>query len=441
VTLMSSNAAVAGVLANVTVPAGSASAGFTVTTSTVSASTAVTISASFAGIVRTAVMTVIPLSNLANIAGIAKVTVSSENTSTGQLGIKAVDGVIDGYPGNYTKEWATVSQMAGAWIQLDWSSGATISQVILHDRPNLTDNISSGTLMFSDGSSVPVGTLPSDGTGLSVLFSARTVQWVRFRVDSAVGMNTGLAEIEVWSFTGASSVLSAVSLNPTSVTGGITSQGSVALSGPAPSGGASVTLMSSNAAVAGVLANVTVPDGSTGAGFTVTTSTVSAATAVTISASFAGTTKTAVLTVTPPLSNSTSIAGAAKVTVSSENASTGQLGIKAVDGVIDGYPGNYTKEWATVGQLAGAWIQLDWSSGAIISQVILHDRPNLTEDIRSGTLLFSDGSSVSIGILPNDGTGLTVAFTPKTVQWMRFRVDSAMGISIGLAEIEVRGSL
>ena len=33
---------------------------------------------------------------------------------------------------------------------------------------------------------------------------------------------------------------------------------------------------------------------------------------------------------------------------------TGQLVSKAVDGVADGYPGDYTREWATVGQGAGA---------------------------------------------------------------------------------------
>ena len=72
-----------------------------------------------------------------------------------------------------------------------------------------------------------------------------------------------------------------------------------------------------------------------------------------------------------------------------------------------------------------------------ISKIILHDRINLTENIRAGTLLFSDGTSVSVGTLPNDGTGLTVGFSQKTVQWVRFRVDSAVGGNIGLAEIEV----
>jgi len=129
----------------------------------------------------------------------ATVTVSSENTSTDQLGIKAVDGVIAGYPDDPTKEWATVGELAGAWITLTWGGqNRTVSSVVLYDRPNLTDHVLSGTLLFSDGSSIAVGALPNDGTGLSVIFSSRTVTWVTFRVDSAVGTDIGLAEIEVY---------------------------------------------------------------------------------------------------------------------------------------------------------------------------------------------------------------------------------------------------
>ena len=36
---------------------------------------------------------------------------------------------------------------------------------MLYDRPNLTDNITSGTLSFSDGSTVAVGALLGERTG------------------------------------------------------------------------------------------------------------------------------------------------------------------------------------------------------------------------------------------------------------------------------------
>src|SRR5439155_6338865 len=73
-------------------------------------------------------------------------------------------------------------------------------------------------------------------------------------------------------------VASALSLNPASVTSGATSTGTVTLSAGAPTGGAAVTLSSSNTAVATVPPTVTVPAGAMSANFTVSTSAVAAST-------------------------------------------------------------------------------------------------------------------------------------------------------------------
>jgi hypothetical protein len=101
--------------------------------------------------------------------------------------------------------------------------------------------------------------------------------------------------------TGNSAVtLSSLTLNPTTVVGGAPSTGTVTLSGPAPSGGAVVSLTSDNPSVARVPATVTVSAGQTTASFTATTSAVSTATRVTITASYATSRVTATLTVNPP---------------------------------------------------------------------------------------------------------------------------------------------
>ena len=92
--------------------------------------------------------------------------------------------------------------------------------------------------------------------------------------------------------------LSSVSLSPSSVTGGISSTGTVTLNSAAPAGGAVVTLTSSNTAVATVPASVTVAAGATTATFTVITTTVSSTTPVTISGNYNGT-ENASLTVNP----------------------------------------------------------------------------------------------------------------------------------------------
>ena len=101
----------------------------------------------------------------------------------------------------------------------------------------------------------------------------------------------------------ASLTLSSVTLTPTTVNGGVPSTGLVTLSGAAPSGGAAVTLSSSNTSVATVPASVTVPAGASSARFPVATTAVSSQTAVTISASYgSGSQQSAVLTVTPATS-------------------------------------------------------------------------------------------------------------------------------------------
>jgi Subtilase family len=92
--------------------------------------------------------------------------------------------------------------------------------------------------------------------------------------------------------------LTSLTLNPGSVTGGSPSTGSVALSAPAPSGGAVVSLSSSDRALAALPAAVTIAAGATGASFAVTTSAVTASRAVSISATYAGVTQTGSLMVT-----------------------------------------------------------------------------------------------------------------------------------------------
>jgi hypothetical protein len=93
--------------------------------------------------------------------------------------------------------------------------------------------------------------------------------------------------------------LSSLSLNPTSVTGGNSSTGTVTLSGAAPAGGATVALSSSNTAAARTPSSVTVAAGATSATFTVSTSAVASSTTVTISGTYSGATRSASLTVTP----------------------------------------------------------------------------------------------------------------------------------------------
>lgn len=91
--------------------------------------------------------------------------------------------------------------------------------------------------------------------------------------------------------------LTSLSLAPSTVRSGSSSQGTVTLSGPAPAGGVQVNLASSNTSVATVPASVTVAAGASAATFAVQTRKVKTSTSVTISASSGTVTKQAVLVV------------------------------------------------------------------------------------------------------------------------------------------------
>ncbi|MEW6607483.1 MAG: PIG-L family deacetylase [bacterium] len=139
--------------------------------------------------------------DFSNIAFLSTVTVSSENTSTTQLGTKAVDGIVDVFynPENYLGEWVSNSEGTGAWIKLDWGKPYLIDKIILRDRMNLDDWITGGTLIFSDKTlKIKVGALPNNSAEAVITFPPKRISWVKFVIDSCKGLNSGLAEFEVY---------------------------------------------------------------------------------------------------------------------------------------------------------------------------------------------------------------------------------------------------
>jgi uncharacterized repeat protein (TIGR02543 family) len=461
-----------------------------------------------------------------NIAPLAAVTASTQNTSTGQTAVKAVDGAITGYPGDYTKEWATINQGAGAWFNLVWSTPYSVSQVVLYDRPNLNDNITGATLAFSDGSSIAVGPLNNDGTATTYTFPAKVTTSLRMTV-TGVSSSTGavgLSEIQVFgtpavttqytlSTSAAPSGSGSITANPNSpsypsgtrvvltaapVTGysfsgwsggasGTTNPQAVTIGGDlsitahfTPLPGTLVVTPGTDTTFIGALGGPFIPSSATytlqnPGNTTITWSALQNATWATLSSNggslapgatamvkisvnaaaatltqgwnlvtFTNATNGSgnttrmlnLLTIYPP-----NIAPLATVTASTQDTTTGQTAAKAVDGVTDGYPGDYTKEWATIRQGAGAWLNLAWSAPYIVNQVVLFDRPNLNDNITGATLSFSDGTSIAVGPLTNDGTATTYTFPPKVTTSVRMTVtgvSSSTG-AVGLSEIAVFG--
>jgi len=151
---------------------------------------------------------------------------------------------------------------------------------------------------------------------------------------------------------------------------------------------------------------------------------------------------TVTITVTAPGGTDTNLALVATATASSQNTSTSQLASSAIDGVISGYPNDVTAEWATEGGGVGSWLLLTWATSYTLDHVVLYDRPNLNDQITSGTLTFSDATSVSFGSLPNDASsGLTVSFPAKITTSLKMTVTgvSSTTVNIGLAEIQAWG--
>ena len=196
-------------------------------------------------------------------------------------------------------------ETASGWQEVDFSTPVAISAntvyVASYHAPNGGYSIDRNYFANAGYDNAPLHALKDGASGGDGVFL--------YGANPGFPINTYLST-NYWVdvvFTAAAGpvALSSVTLNPVSVTGGNPSTGTVTLSGPAPSGGAVVSLSSNNPAIASVPAggSMTVPAGATTATFPMNTSAVATSTTVTISASYGGT-LAASLTVVPPVLSS-----------------------------------------------------------------------------------------------------------------------------------------
>ena len=133
------------------------------------------------------------------------------------------------------------------------------------------------------------------------------------------------------------------------------------------------------------------------------------------------------------------IASQARVSASS-SIDAGHDAAKVTDGLIR-VPGK--GEWVSKstetfwGQIDYPWIQLDWERSVNINKIILYDRPAMEAHVAGGVLHFSDGSTINVWGMANDGTPKEIEFESRKVEWVRFEVTDAAGTQVGLSEIEV----
>jgi fibronectin type 3 domain-containing protein len=179
------------------------------------------------------------------------------------------------------------------------ATGASASVIDLSWMAS-TDNFGVvGYKVFRDGgateiATVTTGTSFSDG-GLAV---GSTHSYTVAAFDAA--NNQSAKSTSASATTQIAGALTALTINPTTVTAPASSKGTVTLSGAAPTGGIAITLRSSDTRKATVPLTVTVAAGQTSATFTITTLTGNLGggqNPVTITATLAGTGRTAVLNV------------------------------------------------------------------------------------------------------------------------------------------------
>ena len=253
--LLFSNNSAASLPSSVIVAAGATNATFPVSTSAVTASTAVIISASYGGVTLTASLTVIAAPNY---------TLSASPTSL---------SITRGTSGTST---VTVTPQNGFSSGVSLSASALPSGVTASFSPNPVITMSTLTLAASNAATTGTVTVTITGTS---------------------GTLTHTTTITLTVTPPPLPTVSSLTLDPAGVVGGLqSSTGTVTLSGPAPAGGAQVALSSDNSA-ARVPSSVTVPAGATTATFTVNTSSVLLSTSAKISASYNSTIRTASLAI------------------------------------------------------------------------------------------------------------------------------------------------
>ncbi len=126
--------------------------------------------------------------------------------------------------------------------------------------------------------------------------------------------------------------------------------------------------------------------------------------------------------------------------VTASTSAKGYAPQAVADGVVEGFPDNLAAEWASNRETVSAKVKLTWEKPVTVGSVWLFDRPNPADHVVAAKINFSDGTSETVGELPNDGaTPLKLNFAAKRITWMEIVVAKVgdKTKNVGFAEIAV----
>lgn len=254
---LSSSNSVATTPATVTVPSGSTSAVFTVTTGFVAKNTTATIKATLSSTTKSAILSIAAPYSVKSMT-LKPTSVVGGATSTGT-------------------------------ITLNQASNGTVVVYLSSDQPSVTVP---GSVSFASGKSSATFVASTDEV------SEQTT--AKITATTPINSVTAMLTVNPPALTG-------LKLNPTTVSGGAASTGTVTIGTGAPSGGLNISLASNNSA-ASVPPTVTVPEGKTTATFSVSTTTVSAKATAKITAGLGNSSIGVTLTIDPTTIKSVTVA-------------------------------------------------------------------------------------------------------------------------------------
>lgn len=201
-------------------------------------------------------------------------------------------------------------------VQLGWNpapASASLAAISVAPSTVVGGNNATGTAQLTDAApasgalvaltstgpaSVPVNvTVPAGATSANFMIATSSVSVVT--TVTITGAYAGVSRSATLAINPPAPTVALLSLsvNPSVIPNAGTATGTVKLSANAPTGGTSVALASSNTAAATVLASILIPAGSSSASFGIIGKVVNARTMLTLSATYAGTTKAAILTI------------------------------------------------------------------------------------------------------------------------------------------------